>query len=225
MENQSANLCASWGPGCGPRCFRAGPHQPWPAKSQSTGCAGEKPAVIFRRVIHRKIHRSQPLACGKPVRRGGWPGLFPSFGTDPWRLSRHADLSGPTHGGTGCGRSGRLGYPSRVCSITGAAIDRIAAAIDQLASDARGEGGEPPARRARRPGRRVCGRWSALWTPSWPAHGAVHGTSRRRALVPEGAPPVGQLWTQRAPCGQQSPVEERLWKTCGSARGCGSGAR
>ena len=36
-----------------------------------------------------------------------------------------------------------LGYPSRVCSITGAAIDRIAKAIDQLASDARGESGEP----------------------------------------------------------------------------------
>jgi len=29
-----------------------------------------------------------------------------------------------------------------VCSITGAAIERIAEAIDQLASDARGENGE-----------------------------------------------------------------------------------
>ncbi len=37
----------------------------------------------------------------------------------------------------------QLGYPSRVCSITGAAVDRIAEAIDQLASDARGENGEP----------------------------------------------------------------------------------
>jgi len=33
----------------------------------------------------------------------------------------------------------RLGYPSRVCSIMGDAIDRIVAAIDQLASDARGD--------------------------------------------------------------------------------------
>jgi len=32
-----------------------------------------------------------------------------------------------------------LGYPSRVCSIMGDAIDRIAEAIDQLASDAQGE--------------------------------------------------------------------------------------
>jgi hypothetical protein len=39
----------------------------------------------------------------------------------------------------------RLGYPSPVCSTTGDAIDpidRIAAAIDQLASDAHGESGE-----------------------------------------------------------------------------------
>lgn len=50
----------------------------------------------------------------------------------------------------------RLGYPSRVCSITGAAIDRIAAAIDQLASDARGEGGEP------RPGE-LAARVAELW--------------------------------------------------------------
>lgn len=35
-----------------------------------------------------------------------------------------------------------LGYPSPVCSTTGDAIDRIAEAIDQLASDAQGESGE-----------------------------------------------------------------------------------
>ena len=35
--------------------------------------------------------------------------------------------------------AGPLRYPSRVCSITGDAIDRIAEAIDQLASDAQGE--------------------------------------------------------------------------------------
>jgi hypothetical protein len=43
-----------------------------------------------------------------------------------------------------------------VCSITGAAIDRIAAAIDQLASDARGEGSEP------RPGE-LAARVAELW--------------------------------------------------------------
>ena len=50
----------------------------------------------------------------------------------------------------------RLGYPSRVCSITGAAIGRIAEAIDQLASDARGESGEP------RPGE-LAARVAELW--------------------------------------------------------------
>lgn len=39
-----------------------------------------------------------------------------------------------------CLRPGRrLGYPSPVCSINPDAVDRIAEAIDQLASDARGE--------------------------------------------------------------------------------------
>jgi hypothetical protein len=36
----------------------------------------------------------------------------------------------------------RLGYHSRVCSIMGDAVERIAEAIDQLASDARGETGD-----------------------------------------------------------------------------------
>jgi hypothetical protein len=43
-----------------------------------------------------------------------------------------------------------------VCSITGAAIDRIAEAIDQLARDARGESGEP------RPGE-LAARVAELW--------------------------------------------------------------
>lgn len=38
---------------------------------------------------------------------------------------------------------GRAGYHSPVCSIMGAAIDRIAEAIDQLAADARDMAGEP----------------------------------------------------------------------------------
>ena len=37
----------------------------------------------------------------------------------------------------------RLGYPSRVCSIRGDAVDRIAEAIDQLASDTRGQSSGP----------------------------------------------------------------------------------
>lgn len=37
----------------------------------------------------------------------------------------------------------RAGYHSRVCSITGDAIDRITAAIDQLAQDVRADSGSP----------------------------------------------------------------------------------
>ena len=37
----------------------------------------------------------------------------------------------------------RLGYHSSVCSNTGDAVDRLAAAIDQLANDARGDSNDP----------------------------------------------------------------------------------
>jgi hypothetical protein len=36
-----------------------------------------------------------------------------------------------------------VGYPSSVCSNVGDAIDRVTAAIDQLASDAHGDASEP----------------------------------------------------------------------------------
>ena len=37
----------------------------------------------------------------------------------------------------------RAGYPSSVCSNTGDAVDRLAAAIDQLAHDVRGDASDP----------------------------------------------------------------------------------
>ena len=84
----------------------------------------------------------------------GW-GLFPIF-----RTARGVSLPPrrPLWGSTAdrLRPVGRLRYPSRVCSITGAAIDRIAEAIDQLASDARGESGEP------RPGE-LAARVAELW--------------------------------------------------------------
>jgi hypothetical protein len=46
-----------------------------------------------------------------------------------------------------------LGYPSRVCSTTGDAIDRIVEAIDQLANDAQGEAS----------GRELAARVAELW--------------------------------------------------------------
>jgi hypothetical protein len=82
--------------------------------------------------------------CGCAAGRG----LFPISRTDPWFLSPY---QAPLTGGSRADwlRPGsRLGYPSPVCSTTGDAIDpidqidQIAAAIDQLANDAQGDGGE-----------------------------------------------------------------------------------
>jgi hypothetical protein len=85
------------------------------------------------------IHNRTSLACGKPVRHGDWLGPFPHIPNEPGRLGQRR-----LHATTGSLAErlrvvGPLRYPSRVCSISGDAIDRIAEAIDQLASDAQGE--------------------------------------------------------------------------------------
>jgi hypothetical protein len=97
---------------------------------------------FFRKVIHRNIHRPHSPACGKQVRLRGWLRSFPHIPNGrvaplPRDLRRGGSRTDRLR------RAGRLGYPSRVCSIMGDAIDRIADAIDQLASDAQGETGEP----------------------------------------------------------------------------------
>ena len=84
------------------------------------------------------------LACGKQVRLRNRLRSFPH----PERTRGVSPAPAPPHGGSRPDwlRPGsRLGYPSPVCSTTRDAIDpidRIAAAIDQLASDAQGESGE-----------------------------------------------------------------------------------
>ena len=68
------------------------------------------------------------LGCGFPP--------FPNAGVASVSASFHRVAGEPGE----CLRPPtRLGYPSRVCSIMGDAIDRIVDAIDQLASDARGD--------------------------------------------------------------------------------------
>jgi hypothetical protein len=74
-------------------------------------------------------------------------------GTRTSRRGSHPGIAGAPEAGA---PDGWVRYPSPVCSTTGDAIDRIAAAIDQLASDARGEGGEP------RPGE-LAARVAELW--------------------------------------------------------------
>jgi hypothetical protein len=55
-----------------------------------------------------------------------------------------------------------VGYHSRVCSTTGDAIERIAAAIDQLASDARDAGSARGAAGQRELSRRVACLWQMV---------------------------------------------------------------
>ena len=81
------------------------------------------------------------------MRTGRRSTVFPRFRTD---AAARRVLSQATHQTAQPGKAGhtgdpreraapqlRTGYHSSVCSVTGDAIDRIAAAIDQLASDAR----------------------------------------------------------------------------------------
>ena len=86
--------------------------------------------------------------CGSAV---SW-GLFPMVRTDGGDSRAHmkapagspADRLRPAIG---------LSYPSRVCSTTGDAIDRIVEAIDQLANDAQGKAS----------GRELAARVADLW--------------------------------------------------------------
>jgi len=55
-------------------------------------------------------------------------GVYENAGDSPWNCLR---------------TEVPLGYHSSVCSNTGDAVDRLAAAIDQLASDARGDANDP----------------------------------------------------------------------------------
>jgi hypothetical protein len=110
--------------------------------------SGELSTEIFTGRIGLPVENWCRIAAGR--------GLFLIFRTGPWRLP---SLRWPVDGSRTADRlrpARRFGYPSRVCSITGAAIDRIAEAIDQLASDARGQSGES------RPGE-LAARVAELW--------------------------------------------------------------
>jgi hypothetical protein len=110
--------------------------------------SGELSTEIFTGRIRLPVENRCGIAAGRglsPHLLNG-PVASPLRHAEPMRDST-ADRLRPASG---------LRYPSRVCSTTGAAIGRIAAAIDQLASDARGEGGEP------RPGE-LAARVAELW--------------------------------------------------------------
>jgi hypothetical protein len=75
--------------------------------------------------------------------------VFPRYGTYAWfQLPGPPDVAGGDgDAGSSLAESRAAGspvdYPSPVCSSVGDAIDRITAAIDQLASDAQGGASEP----------------------------------------------------------------------------------
>ena len=124
-----------WRP-CGNRLRRA--------PTQSTGCAREKVGHILTAGFSTgkftgRIDLPVENRCGRAV---GWE-FSPDSERKRLTLRRHADLAR-----TGRKRARKTlrnkprpgapaGYHSPVCSATGDAIDRIVAAIDQLASDAR----------------------------------------------------------------------------------------
>jgi hypothetical protein len=94
-------------------------------------------------VFHRETHRRHQLACGKRVREYHRLMTFPQIQNGCGLMSSGTPkpAAGTTMQRAGLADVPRspvgAGYDSPVCSTTGDAIDRIAAAIDQLASDAR----------------------------------------------------------------------------------------
>ena len=84
------------------------------------GC-GRSVGQVFSPDIERTLDDShQPSAPA--------PRECENAGSSPWNRLR---------------AEAQLGYPSSVCSNTGDAVDRLAAAIDQLAHDVRGDASDP----------------------------------------------------------------------------------
>ena len=113
-----------------------------PAPTQSTGCAGEKTGHILIRAFPQRNTQAAPACLWK---RCAGRSTAREFSPDSERERENSagGLDPPTGGTAGPSRplepaapQVRVGYASPVCSIPGDAIDRIVAAIDQLASDA-----------------------------------------------------------------------------------------
>lgn len=103
----------------------------------------KKSATFLARLSTGAIHRRHLVACGKEVRAGSRPWLFPRYRTGRPIVHRHAEAleqaapNGPPSPWKQPVRGRGAGYHSPVRSNTGDEIGRIAQAIDQLESDAR----------------------------------------------------------------------------------------
>jgi hypothetical protein len=120
----------------------------------------KKNSVTFWPLLfHSKIHRQHKVACGKRVRVVRRPGFSPDIERtldDSRQPSAPAPRECENAGSSPWNRlraEAQLGYSSSVCSNTGDAVDRLAAAIDQLARDARGDASDPA----------LAARVAALW--------------------------------------------------------------
>src|ERR1700751_5306141 len=114
---------------------------------------GKNPPTFCVTLSTGGFHSAQRLACGKECEPAGDWG--PSRGPQsPAGLALHPERITPAPlrkllcrrpSGTrkSLRRPAMVSYHPYVCSIMGDAIDRIAAAIDQVASDARGAADEP----------------------------------------------------------------------------------
>ena len=110
----------------------------------------KKNSVTFWPLLfHSKIHRQLKVACGKGVRAVRRPGFSPDIERtldDSHRPRATAPRARENAGSSLCkppAGNAQAGYPSSVCSNTGDAVDRLAAAIDQLAHDVRGDASDP----------------------------------------------------------------------------------
>lgn len=92
-----------------------------------------------------------PLAMGFPQIPNGCT----SLSTVTLHPAGHAETRGGTPAKTALA-PGPAGYPSPVCSSIEDALDRVAAAIDQLATDAQGKPGDPEL------AMRVAGLWQMM---------------------------------------------------------------
>jgi hypothetical protein len=120
----------------------------------------KKNSVTFWPLLfHSKIHRQHKGACGKRVQVGRRLAFSPDIERtldDSHQPSAPASRECENAGSSPWNRlraEAQLGYPSSVCSNTGDAVDRLAAAIDQLARDARGDASDPA----------LAARVAALW--------------------------------------------------------------
>jgi hypothetical protein len=103
------------------------------------GVQEKNQADFFDEISTAVFHSPLPLACGKRVRaasgRALW--LYRTEGGD--RRTPQLRPIGGLPARSACAGPARSAILSRVCSIKGDAVERIAEAIDQLACDAQGD--------------------------------------------------------------------------------------